>query len=91
MINEVMQAQKRFFADQVTYTADLTDLGYPSSANVDSAESRYQVTAVACAGGTVADCVIVRAVPQGVQAADGNLSLSRRGEKTGNWQEPQGS
>jgi type IV pilus assembly protein PilE len=85
VINTIMQAEERFFAEEVTYTADLTDLGFAAAANVGSPEGLYQVTAAACGGGTIADCVLLTAVPQGAQAGDGNLTLNSRGTRTGNW------
>jgi len=85
LANEVLSAQERFFADQLTYTVDLTDLGYPTAGNIDTAAGHYKVSAAACAGGTIAQCVIVTGVPQNTQASDGNLSINSRGAKTGNW------
>ena len=84
-VNEIIQAQERFFSDQVTYTANLTDLAYPTAGNVASAEGHYLVTAAACGGGTIGDCVVLTAVPQASQTADGNLTIDSRGAKTGNW------
>ncbi len=85
LANEVLHAQERFYADQLTYTVDLTDLGYPTAGNVDTEAEHYKVSAAACAGGTIAECVVVTGVPQNTQASDGNLSINSRGTKTGNW------
>tara|TARA_Y100001934_G_scaffold283029_1_gene400069 strand:+ start:24196 stop:24576 length:381 start_codon:yes stop_codon:yes gene_type:complete len=85
LIVQVVNAQERFFAEELTYTEDLTDLGYASDENVSSDDGNYLVSAAACGGGTIADCVVVTGVAQGTQAEDGNLSLDTRGVTTGNW------
>jgi len=84
IINQVLQAQERYFTQNMTYTSDLTDLGYGAAANVPSPDGYYQVTAAACGGG-IDECVVVTAAPQGAQAGDGNLSMNSRGTKTGSW------
>ena len=84
LINQIMQAQERFYTNSYTYSVDLTDLGYGSAAAVDSEGSHYKVTATACDTG-IAACVLLTATPQGVQASDGPLSLNSQGAKTGNW------
>ena len=84
MLTRVMASQERYFANEITYTADLTDLGFASAASIDSSESIYKVTATACGGG-IGQCVLLTAVPQAGQASDGNLTLNSRGAKTGAW------
>lgn len=85
MLSRVMGSQERFFNNQLTYTVDLTDIGLASASDVDSSEEHYKVTATACAGTTIAQCVLLTATPQGPQLADGNLTLNSRGATTGNW------
>jgi type IV pilus assembly protein PilE len=85
MLTRIMSSQERYFSNEVTYTADLTDLGYVSASAVGSSEGYYKVTASACAGSTIAQCVLLTATPQGSQEVDGKLSLNSRGAKTGNW------
>lgn len=86
MINQVLQAQERYFTENMTYSTDLTDLGYGTAGNVASQEGFYQVSAAVCGAGiAINSCVLVTAVPQGLQAGDGNLSLNSRGTKTGPW------
>ncbi len=85
MLTRVMSAQERYFSNEVSYTADLTDLGYSSSSDVESTEGHYLVTASACSGSTIAQCVLLTATPQGSLSTDGNLTLNSRGAKTGNW------
>ncbi|MGQ9426585.1 type IV pilin protein [Gilvimarinus sp. F26214L] len=86
MLNQVMQAQERYFTREMTYTDKLKGLGYNNDSAEPSAEGYYKVTAGACAAGVaLSECVLVTAVPQGQQAGDGNLTLNSRGVKTGPW------
>ena len=85
LINEIMQAQVRYFTDEVTYTANLTELGYDTSDDVETDEGHYLVSAAPCGGSTIAQCVVVTAEAQGSQTDDGDLSLDSRGTTTGNW------
>ena len=88
MINKVMQAQERFFVNTLTYTINLTDLGFGAANNLPSEEGSYLITAVACGGG-IDECVNITADAQGPQdtgtPADDNLSLNSQGTKTGKW------
>lgn len=84
MIHKVMQAQERFFVNTLSYTADLTALGFGAANNLPSEEGFYLVSAVAC-GGDIAVCVNITAVAQGAQDTEGNLSLNNQGTKTGKW------
>jgi len=84
MLTRVMASQERYFANEITYTTDLTDIGLASAAAVSSSESHYKITATACGGG-IGQCVLLTAVAQGPQSADGDLTLNSRGAKTGNW------
>ena len=85
LVNEILQAQERFFSDQLTYTTDLTDLGYATAANLDTDAGYYKVSGAACAGGTIAQCVVVTGVAQNNQSSDGDMSINSRGAKIGNW------
>ena len=76
---QIMQLQERHFANNRTYTIDLTDLGYATSP-VTSEKALYTIAASACAGG-IARCVELTATPQGKQAGDGTISLNSKGEK----------
>lgn len=85
MLSRVMSAQERYFSNEVSYTTDLSDLGYSASSGVESSEGHYKISASACSGSTIAQCVLLTAVPQGPQEVDGKLTLNSRGTKTGNW------
>lgn len=87
---EVMQAQERFYSQNQTYTTNLGvgGLAYPNvaaNAAAPSEQGRYLITSAACAGGTIAACVILSAAPQGSQANDaecGTITLNSKGTKT---------
>lgn len=89
-MNEIMQAQERFAADQGTYTTDLTDLGYALVSAVPAptaADAKYRITASACGGG-IAECVLLTAVAEPHQANDdngfgGDITYNSQGTKTG--------
>lgn len=88
IINKVMQAQERFFINNLTYTADLTDLGFSTADNVPSEKGYYLVSAAACGGGLAA-CVNITTDAQGGQdtgtPAEDNLGQNNLGTKTGKW------
>ncbi len=85
-LNELMQAQERFAAQNGTYTLNLTDLGY--GADPETPGGNYLLDATTCTGAAIAECVVVRALAQDNQTNDtngagGNITYSSRGEKTG--------
>ncbi|MFV3330732.1 type IV pilin protein [Pseudomonas sp. NY15437] len=88
---EMLQAQERFFSQNQTYTATLGTgaggLGYSADANgaVASESRKYNITAAACSGKTIANCVNLTATPTGAQANDaecGTLTVDSSGVKT---------
>ena len=87
LLNEIMQAQERFAADNGAYTDDLTDLGYDASPS--SADGNYTISATTCdAGILLAECVLLTAEAVGSQVDDnnangGDLSINSRGTKVG--------
>jgi type IV pilus assembly protein PilE len=82
LLMSIVNAEERYFTQNNSYTSDLTDLGYTAATNVDSEEGFYKASAAACTGATIATCVDVTGTAQGTQAADGNLTLNSRGQKT---------
>jgi len=88
MVNKVMQAQERFFVNNLTYTEDLTDLGFASATNVPSEEGHYLVTAEDCDTG-INVCVNITTDAQGSQdtgePAEDDLGLNSQGTKSGKW------
>jgi len=88
---EMLQAQERFFSQNQTYTATLGTgnggLGYTADADgaVASQSGKYNITAAACTGKTIANCVNLTATPTGAQANDaecGTLTLDSSGVRT---------
>lgn len=83
---DIMAKQERYYTDNNTYTADLTDLGFEANTDGDilSTEQWYALTAAACGSG-IGSCVKLTGTAQGDQANDGNLTLDSGNNKTGNW------
>jgi type IV pilus assembly protein PilE len=79
---KIMNVQERFFTNYGSYTTSITNaepngLG---SANANSDEGFYAISAAACGAG-ITQCVALTAVAQGVQKSDGNLTLNSQGIK----------
>ena len=65
MVTKVMQAQERFFTEQLTYTVDLKQLGFSTEGNVESEEGYYNISASQCAGGEpINNCVLITGTPK---------------------------
>ena len=85
LLLEVMERQEQFYRNNLTYTVDLTDLGYADAVEV-SESGRYQIEQpVACEGTSIRRCIKLTATSQEKQGADDNLTLDSRGKKEGNW------
>ncbi|GAA5317391.1 MAG: type IV pilin protein [Candidatus Pelagadaptatus aseana] len=84
ILAQIMQAQERFFVNNITYTTALTDLGFASN-TVTSEAGFYQISAQACGGG-INECVNLVATAQGDQVEDGDLTINSQGLRTGNWE-----
>ena len=75
--------QERYFSDNNTYVTNLTTLGYTGTA---SNEGFYTMSAAACAGNTIAQCVNLTATATGAQLTDtdcATLTLDSTGAKGG--------
>ncbi len=84
LLLEVMEKQEQWYRQNLSYTADLAELGYPATLETDSA--RHIINEMkACDGSTLRRCVIVTASAQGKQAGDVALTLNSKGAKT-NWE-----
>ena len=88
ILNNILQAQERFYSENQTYTTDLTDLGFGSAANLTSGDGHYKVSATACAGLLINQCVVLTATAQNDQVNDqngnsGNISINSQGIKVG--------
>ena len=92
LLNDIMLAQERFFAENRTYTTNLTNMGYASAVDVATINGNYLITASAtaadCAPGNPGTCILLTAEPQGNQANDENgnagvLTYDNLGQKVG--------
>lgn len=79
---DIMRAQENFFANEFTYTTDLTELNY-NAAQLSGA-GKYKITAAKCGSDDLKTCVRLTATAQAGQVADGNLTLDSRGNRTHN-------
>ena len=79
---DLMRAQENFFANEFTYTNDLTELNY--AGNYKSASQRYKISASACGAEVLTKCVLLTATPLEGQVSDGSLTLDSRGNRTHN-------
>lgn len=76
--------QERFYSANFTYSTNADPLSTPARATVNSPDGFYVISVAACAGGTIANCFVATATPQGRQTADacGNLSITSAGVRT---------
>ncbi|MCD9459505.1 type IV pilin protein [Marinibactrum halimedae] len=82
LITQVMQAQERRFINELSYTVDLTEVGFNAENQIPSEDGFYQVSARACPSeNDTARCIEAIAVPQGPQVGSGILGLSSFGEQ----------
>ena len=75
-----MRGQENYFANNFTYTANLTNMNY-SNPHV-TANGKYSIAASACTGSALTQCVLLTATALGGQADDGNLTLDSQGNRT---------
>lgn len=78
-LQDVMQQQERFFLNNMTYTTDLTALGYASSP-LTSDDEFYSIGASVC-GASIAQCVELTATS--VDGSDGTITLDSQGNRGG--------
>jgi len=83
MALDILRAQENYAINNLTYSTDLTAMDFPSP--YKSPSGLYQFSAGQCGSTPITDCVNITATALGSQAADGNLSINSRGERTGNW------
>ena len=75
--------QERFYTENNTYTATMTDLGYAADPAI-SPDGHYAVAAAAGTTADIATSYALTATPQGVQASDAlcaNLTINNVGTK----------
>ncbi|WP_286788374.1 MULTISPECIES: type IV pilin protein [unclassified Pseudomonas] len=82
---EIMQAQERYNSQNQSYVANLGTggLGFNALANASvSSETRlYNISAQACAGQTIASCVLLTATPTRNDPECTTLTLDSRGTR----------
>src|SRR5690554_2097629 len=79
-IQMLLDAQERYYADHISYTADLTKLGLADP--YITPEGNYSIKAAACSPTIpLSQCVELTATAQGGQVKDGNLVANTQGKK----------
>ena len=82
MLVQLAALQERYFYNNGTYTADMTNLNYAAASNVDSPDGHYKTSVVAATVSCpISSCYLLRSTPQGDQASDGILDLGSNGFK----------
>ncbi len=83
LLLQVAANQERFYSDNNTYSANANPLASPAVATLTSESGAYQVSVAACGTGTIANCFVATATPQGTQTADSctTLTLTNTGLK----------
>lgn len=83
LLLQVAANQERFYIDNNAYSASANPLQISAPLSLLSESGLYKVEVTACAAGTLANCFIATATPQGRQANDdcGALTLSSTGFK----------
>jgi len=78
---QVASWQEQFYSSNNTYSTNANPLSSPVIATYYSPDNNYAVSVAACGTGTIANCFIATATPQGGQAEDtcGNLTLTSTG------------
>ncbi|MAS24607.1 MAG: pilus assembly protein PilE [Oceanospirillaceae bacterium] len=79
-MQQLLDAQERFYADNMEYADDLKDLGLPNS-TMNSNRGLYVISVEKCTGMGYSQCVQLRAKAQGNQAADGDLLFNSAGKQ----------
>jgi type IV pilus assembly protein PilE len=78
---DVMRSQEDYFANEYTYTTDLTDMNY--TVPHTTANNYYSITAAQCPGGlALTQCVRLTATAINQQATDGDFTLDSGGNRT---------
>lgn len=79
-IQMLLDAQERYYADHIQYTADLTKLGLADP--YITPEGKYSIKAAVCSSTIpLSQCVELTATARGGQVKDGNLIANTQGRK----------
>ena len=77
-LTTIAARQEQFFMDNKRYTADLTELGYAASANVDSIDGYYNVSSAVTAS---PPSFTLTAVPKNTDVDCKNFTLDEQGNE----------
>lgn len=72
-MSEVAQKLERYYSEKLTFTSDLTKLGYATDVSVASDRGYYTITIAANDGSTLASSFKITGTPTGVQASKDTL------------------
>lgn len=83
LLMEVASDQERFYSINNSYSTNAAPLADPPAATRTSESGRYQVAVAACGGGSIANCFVATATPQGSQTDDSctTLTISHTGQR----------
>ena len=83
VLMEVAADQERFYSLNNSYSTDAGPMSDPVVEDRMSESGRYQVSVTACSGGSIANCFVATATPQGDQASDSctTLTIDHTGRK----------
>ena len=92
IVTRIMQAQERYFTENLTYVTDLTTLGLAANPAI-SDEGYYQVAAATCGvdvdgdgdSDEINECVLLTATPVAGGAQDGEPNLTLNSIGTRSW------
>lgn len=82
-IQMILDAQERYYADNITYTSNLSNLGLSNP--YITPNKHYSIRAAKCDSSTpLTQCVKLTATARGGQTKDGNLIADTRGRQERN-------
>lgn len=73
---EAASDQERFYSANSSYSTNALPLTNPAQEFKTSRDGHYQISVAACATGTIANCFVATATPQGGQASDTCTTLT---------------
>lgn len=73
---EAASDQERFYSANSSYSANALPLANPAQEFKTSRDGHYQISIAACDTGTIANCFVATATPQGGQASDACTTLT---------------
>lgn len=77
-IQQIMNAQERYYTDNATYTTNLSKLGF-AAATYTTPKGKYVITAKQCGAQALTRCIQTEAVPQASQITDGTITINTQG------------